>query len=235
MMKRIRIATRSARRKTGRMAPGARSGIGPSTVRASDLLRASALVRALGLACTLGLLAAGAASAGALRVYEATAGAGRVRVIVGAVTNALVDIDYAPVSAEGGKLYGVSELEIEATGNLVLSPTGFACQAVPCLFSPSPFVTGKRIRVTAGNDLTGSTAATANLLTIGLTGSTGFVVLTRGEYLDGTGPGASVGTVRTPDVTVLVSVPEPGVAVALASGCGLLALAQRRRTDRRST
>ncbi|MBK7951135.1 MAG: hypothetical protein IPK00_20815 [Deltaproteobacteria bacterium] len=179
-------------------------------------------------------LAAGAATAGTLRVYEAAAGAGRIRVIVGAVNNALIDIDYAPISAEGGKLYGISEFEIEATGNLVLSPTGFACQAVPCLFSPSPFVTGKRIRVTAGNDLAGSTAATANLLTIGLTGNTGFVVLTRGEYLDGTGPGASVGAVRTPDVTLIVSVPEPGIATALAFGCGLLALATRARASSRS-
>lgn len=187
----------------------------------------------LSIVCTAFVLAAGAATAGTLRVYEGTAGAGRVRIIVGAVTNALIDIDYAPVSAEGGKLYGISEFEIEATGNLVLSPTSFACQAVPCLFSPSPFVAGKRIRVTAGNDLTGSTAATSNLLTIGLTGSTGFLVLTRGEYLDGTGPGASVGTVRTPDVTLLVSVPEPGTAAALTFGCGLLALAHRRRTDRR--
>lgn len=178
---------------------------------------------------------AGAASAGTLRIYEATVGAGRTRVIVGGVVNALVDVDYAPVSAEGGKLYGVSELEIEATGNLVLTPTGFACQAVPCLFSPSPFVTGKRIRVTAGNDLVGSTATTTNLLTIGLTGSSGYVVVTRGEYVDGTGPGATVGAVRSPDVTVLVSVPEPGLLPGLAAaGLGLLALATRARASARS-
>ena len=49
----------------------------------------------------------------------------------------------------------MSELEIETTGNLVLTPVGFTCQAMSCLYSPLPFVTGKRIRVTAGNDLVG--------------------------------------------------------------------------------
>ena len=54
-------------------------------------------------------------------------------------------------------------------------------------------MTGNRIRITGGNDLVGETASVANLLRIGLTGSTGHVVLTRGEYLDGTGTAGGVG------------------------------------------
>ena len=214
-----------------------RSTIRSPRARAIRLARGLSRSLAASLAwatCSALFFGAGAADAGTLRVYEANAGAGRIRVIVGAVVNALIDLDYSPASAEGGKLYGVSELEIEATGNLVLTPTGFACQASPCLFSPSPFASGKRIRVTAGNDLTGSTAATANLLTIGLTGNTGFLVVTRGEYLDGTGAGASVGAVRSPDVTVLVSVPEPGLGAGLAVAALGLGLATRARASARS-
>lgn len=184
------------------------------------------LAIATALACGL---SAEAGQAGALRVYEALAGPGRTRIYVGAIVNAPVQIKYSPASAEGGKLYGISEFEIEATGNLVLSPTGFACQATSCLFSPSPFVAGKRVRFTAGNDLAGEMAAAANLLTVGLTGSNGYVVLTRGEYLDGTGTSGAVGSLRTPNVTILVSVPEPQSASALAAACGLLALGVRRR------
>lgn len=182
------------------------------------------LVIATSLLCAL---AAGEGQAGTLSVYEGTARPGRPRQFVGAVINAPVDVDYSPASAEGGKLYGISEFEIEATGNLVLSPTGFACQAVACLFSPSPFVGGKKIRFTAGNDLVGETASAANLLTMGVTGSSGYVVLTRGEYLDGTGSASSVGLVRTPDVTILVSVPEAELASGLAAACALLALSFR--------
>lgn len=173
-------------------------------------------------------LAAGArAQAGSLEVYESSVGIGQVRSISGPVADALIDVDYAPATAEGGKLFGMSELEIVATGNLVLTPVGFTCQAVGCLYSPLPFVAGKRILITGGNDLTGESAATANLLRFGLTGSTGHVVLTGGEYLDGTGPGGSVGTVQTIDVAILVTVPEPGIAPGLAAACGLLTLATR--------
>jgi len=196
--------------------------------------------RALPLLATLGALAvplavflavalgAGPGRAGTLVLHEASVAPGLARIIPGAVTNALVDVDYRPATAEGGKLYGMSELEIEATGNLVLTPTGFACQAASCLFSPSPFATGKRIRLTAGNDLTGETAALANLLTIGVTGSVGHVVVVRGAYVDGTGAGGTVGAVQSARVTLLVSVPEPALAPGLAAACGLLALAARR-------
>ena len=180
------------------------------------------------LASMIGI-AADASRAGTLRIYESSVGQGQVRSIPGPVTNALIDLDYAPASAEGGKLYGVSEVEIEATGNLVLSPTGFACQATSCLYSPQPFVAGKRIRVTAGNDLAGETAAAANLLRIGVTGSTGHIVLVRGEYLDGTGPAGSVGTLRTLDAAPLVTVPELAGTPGLAAGCGMLALASLRK------
>lgn len=178
----------------------------------------------------LSVCSADSSRAGNLEIYESSVGPGLVRSISGPVTNALIDLDYAPISAEGGKLYGMSEVEIQATGNLVLSPTGFTCQATACLYSPSPFVSGTLIRVTAGNDLAGEIASAANLLRIGVTGSTGYIVLVRGEYLDGTGNAATVGAVRTVDVTPLVTVPEVGLVAGLAATCGLLAgLGGRRR------
>lgn len=180
------------------------------------------------LACLVGF-AADPSQAGNLEIYESSVGQGQVRSIPGPVTNVLIDLDYSPATAEGGRLYGVSEIEIEATGNLVLTPTGFACQATSCLYAPAPFVTGKRIRVTAGNDLVGSNAAASNFLRIGVTGSTGHLVLVRGEYLDSTGAAGSVGAIRTVDAAPLVTVPELELAVGLASACALLALAGRRK------
>lgn len=175
------------------------------------------------------LLCADAGRAGELAVYEASVGSGQVRVLAGPVVNLPLDLDYAPVSAEGGKLYGMSEIEIEATGDLVLTPTGFSCQATSCLYSPLPFTAGKQIRITAGNDLAGEMAANANLLTIGLSGTSGLVVLTRGEYVDANGPAASVGDVQTVDVTILAAVPEPATGAGLAAAWLLLAgLASRR-------
>jgi hypothetical protein len=184
------------------------------------------LRRLLALVACLGAVAQ-ASHAGELEVYESSVGIGRVRSIPGPVTNALIDIDYAPSTAEGDKLFGVSELKIEVTGNLVLTPTGFVCQVSPCLFSPQPFVTGKQIRITAGNDLLGQTASAANLLRFGLSGSTGHVALTRGEYIDGTGTTGGVGSIQTVDLTILVTVPEADFTAGLAAACALLTLATR--------
>jgi len=177
----------------------------------------------------LSVASADSSRAGTLEIYESSVGQGLVRSISGPVTNALIDLDYAPISAEGGKLYGLSEIEIQATGNLVLTPTGFTCQATGCLYSPTPFVSGKKIRITAGNDLAGEIASAANLMRIGVTGSTGHIVLARGEYVDGTGNAASVGAIRNVDVTLLVTVPEVELAAGLAATCGLLAVLGRRR------
>ena len=170
---------------------------------------------------------AGASHAGNLEVYESSVGIGQVRALPGPVTNALINIYYAPSTAEGGKLFGMSELDIETTGNLVLTPVGFACPATSCLYSPQPLVTGNGIQLTAGNDLAGETATAASLVRFGLTGSSGHVVLVGGEYLDGTGSGGTVGSVQTIDITILATVPEPGLASGLAVACALLVVAAR--------
>lgn len=172
------------------------------------------------------------AQAGSLRFFEASVGQSAVRTLAGPVSDLLVDVDYAPLTAEGGKLYGISEIEVHATGNLVLTPTGFACQVTSCLFSPSPFAGGRFLRLTGGNDLAGETAAAANLLTIGVTGSAGYIVVVRGEYLDGTGAGSAVGAARTPDPTILVAVPEPGTVAARTAPLALLAALATRRNAR---
>lgn len=173
------------------------------------------------------LPAARSGRAGELTLYEASVGRDLVRAVGGPVTNLLVDVDYAPSTAEGGKLYGMSEVEIVATGNLVLTTTGFGCQAAPCLFAPSPFTGGKSIRLTAGNDLAGESAVAANLLTIGVSGSVGHVVVMRGEYLDATGPNLAVGAVQTIDATTLVTVPEPATSAGVVAGIALVVLARR--------
>lgn len=179
------------------------------------------------------VLASQPASAGSLRIFEASVGQGLVRSIGGPVTNLLVDLDYAPITAEGGKLYGLSEIEIHATGNLVLTSTGYACQATSCLFTPTPFSGGKVLRLSGGNDLLGESFAASNLLTVGLTGSVGYVVVLRGEYVAGTGPGASAGAIRTVDTAIVVDVPEPASAAALAAPLILLAgLARSRAASR---
>lgn len=191
-------------------------------------------IRRAALALLVALTAANA-QAGSLRFFEASVGQGVVRSLAGPVTNTLVDIDYAPVTAEGGKLYGLSEVEVHATGDLVLTSTGFACQVSPCLFWPSPFLGGKLLRLTATNDLVGETAAAASLLTVGVTGSVGYVVVVRGDYLDATGPAAGVGAIQTIDTTILVQVPEPVVAPAwVASLCLLGALGRARRRSARA-
>ncbi len=219
---RTRSTLRSMFRPDPRSAAGARR---PAVVGAP--------LAALAFALLLGALP-GAGRAGELAVYEASVGPGVTRTLAGPVTNALLDVDYAPASAEGGKLFGMSELEIEATGNLVLTPTGFVCQATSCLYSPLPFATGKRIRLTAGNDLAGETAAAANLLTIGVTGSAGHVVVTGGAYLDGTGSTGGVGAVQSAEVVVLLTVPEPSLGAALAAAAAGLGLAGRARLRRAS-
>ncbi len=197
--------------------------------RAGRSMRRSALLVASFVAAALTSLVAQTSRAGELAVYEASVGSGQVRVLAGPVTNLPLDLDYSPASAEGGELYGISEIEIEATGDLVLTPSGFACQATACLYSPLPFATSKLIRVTAGNDLAGETAASANLLTIGVSGSSGLVVLTRGEYVDATGTAGAVGSVQTVDVTILAAVPEPATGAGFAAACALLAGLARKR------
>lgn len=210
-------------------------GASPAARRARWILGAPGTgigpVIALALASSFG---AAASRAGELAIYEASVGSGQVRVLAGPVTNASLDLDYAPASAEGGKLYGMSEIEIEATGDLVLTPTGFSCQATSCLYSPLPFTTGRQIRLTAGNDLAGETAPSANLLTIGVSGSSGLVVLTRGEYIDATGTAGAVGEIRSVDVTILASVPEPAQGAGLAAALAFLAGIAGRRVRRAS-
>lgn len=214
--------------------PRERSEPAPVRERLRPALRLARRIpkRAIALVATAFIGAAGTAAAGNLRIYEVLAPSQQTRTLAGPLTNFLIDVDYAPNSAEGAKLYGMSEVQIETTGNLVLTPTGFACQAVPCLYSPNPFVAGKKVRLTAGNDLAGETTATANFFTIGLTGSVGHVLVSRGEYIDGTRPGSAAGAIQSLDAKVLVTVPEPTAAIGLAAACALLVGAHRRRARR---
>ncbi len=188
------------------------------------------------LAAVLVLFASGpTAWAGDLDIFEASVGPGGTRAIGAPATDVPLDIDYSPQSAEGGGLFGFSQMQIVTTGDVTLTTSGFLCAAASCLYYPLPFSSGNSILITAGDDLNGEVAATHDLMTISVSGSNGFIVLLDGNYLDATGTAGAPGAVQTVDSTTLAVVPEPGVALGLTMGGLTLSAVGRRRSTRRSS
>ncbi len=183
----------------------------------------------------LGLgLWAQAAGAQGLSIFEASVGPtpGLSRSLPAPANDVLIDIDYEPFTGEGGGFYGVSELRIVATGDVMLTNVGFACQTFGCLFSPSPFVSGQSLTLTGADDLGGEFGSATDLLTISVSGNEGHVILAGGEYLDATDPGMCVGTIRKLSPKTLVTVPEPDLALGLGIGSLVLMGAGRSRARR---
>jgi len=172
---------------------------------------------------------AGSASASDLEVWEATSSPGVPRLIVSPATNAAIDVDYSPVTAEGGGIYGLSEVEITVTGNLTIDATGFSCQTFGCLWSPFPFAAGRSVIVSGADNLTGEFSSTQDLMGLTVSGSLGHVVLVTGRYLDAAGIAQSIGNIQDVDVTVLATVPEPGLGLTVGMGAALLATLKRIR------
>lgn len=151
-------------------------------------------------------------------------------------TEVFIDVNVRPQTAEGGGFYGFSELQIWATGDLIITNTGFGCQATSCLFTPFPFVLGRSVKATAGDDLAGSFAASEDVLSFSVSGTNGYVVVTSGEYIDATGPGGDPGDPQTITSLPLVQVPEPSLLSLLLPGLASLAsLSTRRRRATRPT
>jgi len=178
-------------------------------------------------------LAALSATASNLPLHEATVGSGVIRQIPTPASEVPIEIVYSPASAEGGGLFGMSEVRIVATGDLTLSANGFTCTAANCLYNPLPFTGGNEILVTAGDELLGEVATSLSLLTAAVSGTKGIVAVVSGEYLDATGAAAEPGAIRPIDATVLVSVPEAGFGGALALGALSLLVSRRGRVGKR--
>ena len=169
------------------------------------------------------------AQASDLVFFEASVGPGAIRAISQPASAVLLDIDYAPASAEGGGLFGFSEAHIITTGDVTLTTSGFSCSVYSCLHYPLPFEDGTSILVTGGDDLSGEIAAELDLMTISTSGTNGYVVLIAGKYLDATGPLSAPGAVQNLEPTILAAVPEPHVGLGLAIGGLFLFTTGRRR------
>jgi len=176
-------------------------------------------------------LAHGTSRADTLVFFEASVGPGTPYAIASPASDERLDINYSPLSAEGAGLYGFSEVLIVTTGDLSLTTSGFSCQTFGCLWSPNPFVGGSSILVSGADNLTGEFSGSQDLLTISVSGTLGYVALIRGEYLDATGLAQNIGTIQTLSAVILASVPEPGLGIAIATGC--LCLAGRSRRSKR--
>jgi len=178
------------------------------------------------------VLAFGTSHAGDLVFFESSAGPGTPIAITSPANDVMIDIDYAPATAEGGGLYGFSEVMIVATGDLRLTTSSFSCQTFGCLWTPNPFVGGSSIMLSGADNLTGEFSGPQDLLTVSVSGNLGYIALLRGEYLDATGFAQNIGTIQTLSPVILASVPEPSLGIALAAGC--LCLASRSRGSRRT-
>lgn len=217
-MSRVRTHTTRAQRSGAARRPGLAAVIG-------------VLLGAL-LGALLVAMDASVARADDLAIWESGSSPGVPLALAPPVVDFVMDIDYSPTSAEGGGLYGMSEVFLAATGDLTFSSGGFSCEIFGCLYSPMPFGGGTALRLSGADDLVGQFAATQDLLTVSVSGTFGYVAIVSGRYLDATGVIQSLGTVRDIEPTIIARVPEPGFAVALAVGALGVAGASRRRAAR---
>lgn len=185
-------------------------------------------VAALWWGASLGLGAAPSQAAD-LEIFETFAGTfpGSFLFLPSPTTNRMVELEYRPQLSEGGGFYGFSEVRIVATGDVVFESAGFDCELQSCLFAPSPFLGGQTLVLTGADDLQGEFGNITPLVRVAISGTTGYVVVESGDYMDATGPNALTGVARSVAPRILVQVPEPALGVGLA--VGVIALARSRR------
>lgn len=177
-------------------------------------------------------LASVPARAGTLAFWDASSSPGVPVAITPPANEWPLDVDYAPSSAEGLGFYGFGDVSLVTTGDLTLSATGFACQTFGCLYFPMPFTGGPSITASGADNLAGEFGATADFMTLAVSGTIGHVAIVRGRYLDAGGVAQTIGNIQDVDATIIATVPEPGLGAGLAIGC--LALARHARRARRS-
>ena len=193
-------------------------------------MRHYAITFVLPLLLLVSSLAPLTANGGTLGVYENSSSPGSFLILTPPASGVLIDVDYDAPSAEGAGLFGMSEVRFFTTGDVTFDSTGFSCVLAGCMIAPEIFTGGTEFAVTGGDDLNGDFLSSMSLITVRVSGSNGFVGVSAGEYLDATGAGASIGSLRTIDTTILARVPEPGFGSGFAvAGLWLAYCARKRR------
>ena len=105
------------------------------------------------LAFLIAVLAHGTSQAGDLLFFEGSMGPGIPYTITSPASDVTLDIDYSPLTAEGGGLYGFSEVKIVTTGDLRFTTASFSCQTFGCLWTPNPFVDGTSIMLSGAGSV----------------------------------------------------------------------------------
>jgi hypothetical protein len=168
----------------------------------------------------LALTAPATGHAGSLCICEASVGCGNVRHIPSPAIGVVLDIDYDPRTAEYGVIYGMGEVLIEVTGELVID--AFACELTAC--TPAFGGPGSTsLQVTGGDALVGIPGlGDLGLLTI--SGPVGYVNVVSGRYFDG------FFIDRLVPFTTLAIVSEPAELVLVTLSLASLLLLRLRRT-----
>lgn len=171
------------------------------------------------------------AAATTLEIYPAAAGVGNTLFEPGPLSDFQLDVDYDASTAEGGTLFGFTEVLFRTTGDLVFTST-FSCDAAGCLHAPMP-VMGTEVRITGGDGINGEVGV-FDLATFGITGTFGSVEVAGGigggsylvDLFDDDGVPDSVEMLS--QATLLTVVPEPASGLLMAGGLAALALHRRR-------
>ena len=169
------------------------------------------------------------AASATLEIYESSLGPGSFFLLTPPIVQFPIDIDINPESAEGGGVYGISELGIFVTGDLVIDSLVLSCQFPGCITAPESFSSGTQLRLTGGDNANGDFSTTSDVVGISISGSFGYVVVAGGEYLDATGSSQEIGAIQDIDLVILAEVPEPAATPAILAAILLLATLGRSR------
>lgn len=169
------------------------------------------------------------ARSGTLEVYERTLGPGATLVFSAPASQIVLDIDMDPISGEGGGIYGISELGILATGDLIINSIVTSCQLASCIVAPESFAGGTQLHLTGIDNTVGDFNTTSTIISVSFSGSNGYIVVGGGEYLDATATGQTIGNIQKTDIVPIASVPEPSSPSAILLACLMLSALGRHR------